>query len=96
MYLIRNVFQAEPGMVKELVKIWKAVIPIAEKHGYKGNRILTDVASDFWTFIYEYEIESLADFEKGESFTSDPEVRKLMDGYMDMVSGGYREIFKIV
>ena len=96
MYLIRNIFHAKPGKVKDLVKMWKQVLPYAEAEGYKNNRILTDVSAEFWTFIYEYEIESFSDYEKGENFTSKPEVKKIMSGYMDLVQGGYREIFKIV
>ena len=95
MYLVRNVFHAKPGMVKELVKKWKQAMPVAEKKGFKNGRILTDVSSTFWTFIYEFEIENLDDFERGENFSSEPEVKKIMDGYMDLVQGGYREIFKI-
>jgi hypothetical protein len=96
MYLVRNIFNAKPGMVKELVKKWKQTIPYAEKQGLKNNRLLTDVSAGFWTFIYEFEIENLSELEEAESFTSSPEVKNIMAGYMDLVQGGYREIFKVV
>ena len=95
MYLVRNIFHAKPGKVKELVKRWKQTIPFAEKQGLKNNRLLTDVSAGFWTFIYEFEIENLHELEQAENYTSNPEVRDVMAGYMDLVQGGYREIFKV-
>ncbi len=95
MYLVRNVFHAKPGMVKEMVRRWKIVMPVAEEQGLKHGRILTDVAANFWTFIYEFEVEKLSDFERELDLTSRPDVKKAMEGYMDLVQGGYREIFKI-
>jgi len=95
MYLVRDVFRTKPGMAKELVKKFKQVFPHMESTGFSKPRIMTDAVAGYWTVVIEGEVPSLAEFEKHEGFTSKPEVREIMMGYMDLVQTGYREIFKI-
>ena len=95
MYVVRDIFKTKPGKAKELVNKFKQAEPFMKEAGYKNTKILTDVVSNYWTVVIELEIESLEAFEKSEGFSSRPEVKEIMKGYMDLVLGGYREIFKI-
>ncbi|MBK7497829.1 MAG: hypothetical protein IPI19_01685 [Ignavibacteriales bacterium] len=95
MYLIRDVFKCKPGMAKDLVKNFKLTIPFMEAQQFNNVKIMTDVVSNYWTVVLEGEVNNLAAFENHKGFTSQPEVKEIMTGYMDLVNSGYREIFKI-
>ena len=95
MYLIRDVFKCKPGMAKELVKKFKQTIPFMEEQHLKNVKIMTDVVSNYWTVVLEGEVNSLAEFENHKGFTSQPKVKEIMAGYMDLVDSGYREILNI-
>lgn len=95
MYLIREVFRCKPGKAKELVKKFKQTAPFME-NDMKNLRIMTDIAAPYWTVAMHYEIEDLGKFGREiRSETSQPEIESIMKGYMDLVEGGYREIFLI-
>jgi hypothetical protein len=96
MYLIREVFNAKPGKAKELVKKFKAAAPYFEKQGMGSYKVMTDIATTYWTVVLESEVEDLGVFAKEiRGGTSEPEVGKIMEGYMDLLEGGRREIFLI-
>lgn len=95
MYLVRDTFNCKPGMAKELVKKFKQTIPFMEEQNLKNVKIMTDVASNYWTVVLEGEVNSLAEFENRRGFTSKPEVKEIMKDYMNLVEGGRREIFQI-
>ena len=95
MYLIRDIFYCKPGEAKELVKKFKQTTKYMTAEDFKNVRIMTDVVANYWTVVLEGEVESLAQFENQKGFTSRPEVREIMAGYMDLVQGGKREIFFI-
>jgi hypothetical protein len=47
--------------------------------------------------VLQAEVEELGKFEGHmKSWGSRPEVQKAMAGYMDLVDGGHREIYRIV
>ena len=93
MLLIRNVFQCKPGQAKALVKMFKETIAKAQM---TRARVLTDVASSFWTVVFETEAESLGAWEKEfEQMSARSDMRKPMEGYMDLVECGRREIFRV-
>ena len=97
MFLIRDVFKTKPGKAKELVKKFKQAAPYMEKEGMKNFKVMTDIAADYWTVVMESEMDDLGKFGRevrGGSSTY-PELIKIMEGYMDLVTGGYREIFLI-
>ena len=98
MYIIRNVFRAKPGEAKDLVKKFKAVGPLIVEAGIaKSVRVMTDIVSTFWTVVIESEVESLdAYFEMAASVSNAPKIGEAMQGYMDLVDGGHREIWKVV
>jgi len=92
MLLIRNVFRCKPGKASALVKMFKETT--SKSPGTMPNaRVMTDIASGFWTVVFEIEVESLDAWERQSQAMS--AARKPMEGYMDLVEGGYREIFKI-
>jgi hypothetical protein len=100
MLLIRNVFRCKPGRATALVKMFKEMTSKSQAAGTMTNaRVLTDVASDFWTVVFETEAESLEAWERQFQTMSAggarADLRKPMEGYMDLVDGGYREIFRI-
>lgn len=96
MYLIREVFQTKPGKAKDLVKKFKLSAAYFEKQGMQGYKIMTDIATKYWTVVIEFEIEDLAVFAKEtRGGNPDPEMSKIMEGYLDLLDGGYREIFLI-
>ncbi len=96
MYLIREIFHTKPGKAKELVNKFKQTKPYMEKSGFNEFKIMTDIATTYWTVVLESEVEDLGMFAReirGE--TSQPEMGKIMEGYMDLVEGGQREIYLI-
>ena len=96
MYLIREIFHTKPGKAKELVNKFKQTKPFMEKSGFKNFKIMTDIATTYWTVVLETEVEDLGKFAKeirGE--TAQPEMEEIMKGYMDLVEGGKREIYLI-
>ena len=97
MFLVRNVFHAKPGKAKELVEIFKKATPYLEAGGIaKKTKILTDSSSDFWTVVIESDVEDLNKYMDMAKFISrNKEFGKAMKGYMDLIKGGYREIFRI-
>jgi len=96
MYLIRDIFHTKPGKAKELVKKFKQAAPYFEKQGMGKFKIMTDIATTYWTVVMESEVDDLSAFAKEvRGGTSQPELGKIMEGYMDLVEGGYREIFII-
>lgn len=94
MYMVRDLFHTKPGKAKELVKKFKQAAPSFEKHGMKRLRVMTDIAADYWTVVFEYEIEDLGDFGKEiRKATKEPDTAKILEGYIELVTGGKREIF---
>ena len=98
MYLIRDVFRCKPGKAKELIEKFKRTLASMEQDdGFRNPRILVDVVTTYWTVVIEAECDSLAQFENHmATFGSRTDVREAMSGYMDLVDGGHREIFRIV
>jgi hypothetical protein len=96
MYLVREVFKARPGRARELVAKFKQVIPLMPVPGVKARRVMTDTVAAYWTVVMESEGEDLqAYLDMGRNRMSDPKVDEAMKGYMDLVYGGHREIFRI-
>lgn len=98
MFLVRDVFHCKPGQAKVLAEKFKSVIPSVEKFdGFRGSRVMTDFVADYWTVVVENEVESLESFEAhSRNFSQRPEVRSAMAGYMDLVDGGHREIYRLL
>lgn len=96
MYIIRDIFKAKPGKSKELVGIFKATSPYFLTKGVKNIRIMTDFVAEFWTVIWEFEVDEVQDyFDMSEHIDSDIKVFNALEGYQEHVLKGSREILKI-
>jgi hypothetical protein len=97
-YKVRDIFRCKPGKAKDLVEKFKRSMASMEQvDGFTRPQIMVDAVADYWTVVLEGEVESLAQFEKHMSeFSGRPDVREAMAGYMDLVEGGHREIWRIV
>jgi hypothetical protein len=98
MLLIRDVFKCKPGKSRQVAEMFKQTIPSMEQHdGFRNTRVLLDYVATYWTVVLEAEIEDLGQFEGHmHSFGARPEVKEALQGYLDLVEGGHREIFRIL
>ena len=98
MYIVRDVFNAKPGKAKNLVEIFKKTGPIIKKGGIRNIRVLTDTVSDYWTVVWEFEVDDLDDYFSMLKKPNPEDTEKIgaaMEGYMEFVKGGHREVFKV-
>ena len=103
MLLVREIMYCKPGKVRPMVEKSVKMAALMEKAGQGKMKIMTDFAAErYWTIVTEYEIESMAEFEKmmaGQGPQPDEETNKqmeeLMKGYHDLVEYGRREIYKL-
>jgi hypothetical protein len=97
MYLVREVFKTKPGKAKELVRKFKDSSKYFEKDSMKDFKVMTDIATTYWTVVMQFEVEDLGKFAKElrGGGKPNPELENIMKGYLDLVDNGYREIFLI-
>lgn len=96
MYVVRDIFQTKPGKAKELAAKFKAAAPHLEAMGLGRLRVMTDAVAGYWTVVAEGEVESLDHyFDVARREREHPEIAEAMRGYMDLVLGGRREIFRL-
>jgi hypothetical protein len=98
MFLVRDVFRCKPGKAGALAKMFLRTIPSMERDDrFKNVRVMTDYVATYWTVVLQAEVEDLEAFAGHmRGFGSRPEVREALAGYMDLVDGGHREIYRIV
>lgn len=98
MLIIRDVFTCKPGNAMQVAGKFKKAIPSMETlDGFRGCRVLVDYIASYWTVVLESEVDSLEKFERHMAeFSGRPEVREALAGYMDLVEGGHREVYRIV
>jgi hypothetical protein len=94
MYLIRDVFNTKPGRAKDLVAKFKQALPHMPP-AMRGMRVMTDTVAGYWTVVCESEVEELQTYFDAGRAEASPELTEAMKGYMDLVNGGHREIFRI-
>ena len=101
MYLIRELMYCKPGKVRPMVEKFIAMSKIGERVGMPPMRIMTDFCAErYWTIVAEFEVETIADFEKmmatPQGSAEDlKQYEEIMKGYHDLVDYGKREIYKI-
>ena len=98
MYVVRDIFRCKPGKAKDLVAKFKQTFESMEKNdGFSNIRVMVDAVADYWTVVVESDVATLDEFERhSREFGTRPEVRAAMEGYMDLVEGGRREIWRIM
>ena len=95
MYVIRNVFNCKPGKAKALIDKFTAAHDLMTDIEYE-RRILVDEVAEFWTVVVEVTVEDLTVFGRlMQERNSRKDVQEAMAGYLDLVDGGYREIFRV-
>ena len=95
-YIIRETFIAKPGYAGEFAKLMSD--EMKKWKGFKG-KVLLDFVADYNTIVCEYEIESLAEFEKMMVDHKKQQAKaknKKPSHYTTLYQTGKREIFKIV
>jgi len=98
MYMIRDVFRCKPGKSRAVAEKFKATVASLEAmDGFYNCRVLLDFVADYWTVVLQAEVPDLRTFEEHmASFSARPEIKEKLAGYLDMVDGGRREIYRIV
>lgn len=93
MFLVRDVFHAKPGKAKDLVAKLKQAMP---HMGGAKMRVMTDAVAGYWTVVIESEVEKLDEYlDRARGMGGNPELGKIMQGYMELVTGGHREVFRV-
>ena len=92
MIVVRNTFTAKPGQAGKLAAMLKDMAGVMmDKY-----RIMTDLVGDFNTVVFEFEAESLSEFEsRFKQYSTDPKLREKMTGYTDLWETGKRELFQV-
>lgn len=98
MFLIRDVFRCKPGKAGALAQKFLATVPSMESEdGFKNVRVMTDYVATYWTVVLQAEVDDISKFDAHmRNFSARPEVKEAMAGYMELVDGGHREIYRIV
>lgn len=96
MYIVRETFIAKPGHAGPLAKMMKE--EMTKMPGFKGY-VMLDFVTNYNTIVCEYELNSMADFEKMMTDYKKEQAKKKdtkPSAYTEMYQSGKREIFKIV
>jgi hypothetical protein len=95
-FVVRNVFRAKPGKAKELVAIFKQAQPLLAEIGIPETRLMTDAVAGFWTVVVESHVADMGDYVRSvEAMGKHAGIQAAMKGYMELVEGGHREIFRV-
>ena len=95
MFVIRNVFKCKPGKAGQAIEKFKAAHALMADLDMTP-RILVDEVASFWTVVVEVEVEDIGTFDKlMHERAGREDIGAAMAGYMDLVDGGYREIFRV-
>ena len=93
MILVRDVFQAKYGRGDALIALLKD-IPVDFPY---TMRIFTDASGPFFTVVTEYEVESLAAWERqSPEVFSQPDFGLWFERMIPLVESGRREFYHIV
>ena len=96
MYIVRETFIAKPGYAGKLAKMMKE--EMAKWKDFKGY-VLLDAVTDYNKIVIEYELASLAEFEKQMQDMDKEKADKKSDTppeYTQYYLKGRREIFKVL
>ncbi|SRR6266498_6064666 len=97
MYIVREVFIAKPGYAGQLAQLMKK--EMGNWKGFKGH-ILLDMVTDYNKVVVEYELKSLAEFDKMMSGYEEDKAKAKKKAkkppHVEMYQRGKREIYRIV
>ncbi|MBI2498843.1 hypothetical protein HYV88_01215 [Candidatus Woesearchaeota archaeon] len=95
-YLVREVFIAKPGHAGEFAQMMKKEMD--NWKGFKGH-VLLDMVTNYNKIVVEYEISSLAEFEKMMVDFKKTQAKvksKRPPKYTELYQTGKREIYRIL
>lgn len=98
MYIVREEFIAKPGHAGELADMMKK--EMASSKDFKGH-VLLDMVTDYNKIVVEYEIDSLATFDKMMTdYRKERDAKKKKSNkpsrFSELYVSGKREIYRIV
>jgi hypothetical protein len=97
MILVRDVFQLKFGKAKEALALWKEGKEILQKYGHYPDRVLTDLAGNYYTLVLETTSKNLSEFEESMKNTfKDKAYSEWYQKFIPLAESGHREIFNIV
>lgn len=96
MVLVRNVFRVKWGMVGEVLEPFKATLQRgADMFGGRA-RVMTDLTGPFHTIVLEFEVASLAQWEKDRgTMFADPDMQAAMARTNVHMDSGWSEFYTI-
>ena len=96
MYLVREILRCKPGQSRPLVAMFKESFRHMDGSGLHNPRIMTDTAATYWTVVVEFEVEEPGDIWTGHAMLGQREAyAATLKGYLDCITGGHREVWKI-
>jgi len=98
MYIVRDLFRCKPGKAGEVAQKFKAAFAADQGNGGMRNpKVMVDMVSSYWTVVIESEVDNLAKYEKEiEEYRSRAGMQESLKGYMELVEGGQREIYRVL
>ena len=96
MILVRTVFQVKWGKMDEVLSAMAEMRAMGEAMGMPAGRILTDLGGQMFTFVQEFEVESLDQWQQGrQEMFSNPEWQAMAARMPDVFESGRVEFYNI-
>jgi hypothetical protein len=97
MILVRDVLKIAPDCMKEAKEMARQQRELAKRQGHPEMLIMTDLAANFYTLVFESRFDSLSHYEESmKRVMTSKEWQKLYPKLRKCIRGGQREIFSIV
>jgi hypothetical protein len=97
MILVREVFKLKIGKAKEAKALYHEATAIAKKYGMPQGRAFTDLTGPYYTFVWEHNYKSLAEWEGSMTDSRGAEEwGAWYQKFAPLLDGGHREIFTVV
>jgi hypothetical protein len=62
-----------------------------------NSRVMVDYVASYWTVVLQAEVEDLGQFEQHMTHLAQNKAfQQATQGYMELVEGGHREIYRIL
>jgi NIPSNAP len=97
MIVVRNVFQIDPGQMKQAKEEIQRNRELSARLGFRITRVLTDLVGTYYTLVLESEFSGLAEYEAAmQKLLADPGWQQSYGRMRGMIRGGHREIYTVV
>lgn len=96
MVLVRNVFRVKWGMVGDVLESFKSTLQHGAARFGGRSRVLTDLTGPFNIIVLEFEVPSLAQWEKDRgAMFADPDMQAAMARTAVHIDSGWSEFYTI-